>query len=259
MPEPEEPPEVVPRDDEVPMLPPDTGAPSPDRSLTRAEITRILRLASDADTLEDSAREGVNVPELAEAAREAGIDPDLVHRAAAVVEDPVSTLTVGLLGAPDTRTLRAFAPGRRIPPDRQALVRDLEGALHRSGQIQTSRPDRLLWKEDHTLGRTTVSLTETSDGTEVRMVADRAGHYLGSWFAGVVGWGLLTALTPLGALGPAAAVLGFLAVPFVLARPFWVRTDRIRRRRLEAAAMVVLSAVDRQDADPAADPLPPSG
>lgn len=258
MAEPEEPPELpVPLGDRS-LLPPDAGAPAPDRSLTRDEVARILRLASDADALAETDREGVTVPQLAEAARQAGIDPDRVRHAAAVVEDPVSTLAVGLLGAPDTRSLRAFVPGRRIPADRTALVRELDGSLHRRGQLHGSRPDRLVWKEDHTLGRTTVSLTQTSDGIDVTLVADRAGHYLGSWFAGVVGWGLLAALTPLGGLGPAAAVLGFLGIPFVLARPFWIRTDRIRRRRLEAAVMAVLSAVDREGGDASGVPEPPA-
>lgn len=227
-----------------PAIRPEQGAATPDRRLTDAEVSRVLRLASDADQASGLAREGVTVPQLAEAAREAGLDPRQVERAAAMVEDPVSTLATTAFGAPDTRTLRAFLPGRGIPRDHEALVGEMETALRRKGQLHERDPSRLVWKEDHTLGRTTLSMVETSDGTDVTLEADRAGHYLGSWFAGVVGWGLLAALTPLGSLGPVAAVAGFLVAPFVLARPFWVRADRRRRRRLESAMMAVLEQVD---------------
>lgn len=219
--------------------------PAPERQLARDEVLRILRLASDADQVAGVAEEGVTVPQLAEAAREAGIDPRLVARAAAVVEDPTSTLAATAFGAPDTRTLRAFLPDRGIPEDRDGLVRVVEAALRRKGQLHENEAGHLLWKEDHTLGRTRVSLTETSDGTDVVVEADRAGHYLGSWFAGVVAWGALAALTPLGALGPTAAVAGFLVAPFLLARPFWIRADRTRRRRLEAAVMAILTRLDQ--------------
>lgn len=224
----------------------DPGAATPRRRLTEGQVSRILRLASESD--EETgvpAAEGVTLLQLAEAAREAGMDPRTVERAAAVVEDPTSTLAVTAFGAPDTRTLRAFVPDRGIPGDRDELIQAVERSLQRRGQLRESGPSRLLWREDHTLGRSAMSMAEGSDGTEVVLEADRAGHYLGSWFAGVVGWSLLAAFTPLGQLGVAATVLGFLVAPFLLARPFWIRADRRRRRKLERAMMALLARVDR--------------
>ena len=159
-------------------------------------------------------------------------------------------LASGVFGAPDTRVLRAHMPERSIPADRREMVRALELTLGRRGQLHESQPGHVLWKEDHTLGRTTLSLTESAQGTEVVLEADRAGHYLGSWFIGGVVWGLLAALTPLGTMGPVAAVTGFLVAPFLLARPFWIRADRRRRSRLEAAMMGVLGRVDATAALP---------
>lgn len=225
----------------------DTGAPPPGRVLTEAEVDRVLRLASEAGEGTTPAPSGHTVPELMEAAREAGIDPALVARAATVAEAPVGRAATLVLGAPDTRALRAFVPGGRLPADPRALCTEVERALGRSGQLQDPRPGRLQWREDHTLGRTTLDLVETPEGVEVSLDADRAGHYLGAWFLGVLGWGLLAALTPLGALGPAATVGGFLLLPFLLARPFWARTDRTRRRRLEAAMMGALGRIEIED------------
>ncbi len=226
-----------------PALPPDAGAVTPDRALTEAEVTRVLRLASEADEGGALTPSGHTVPELMEAAREAGIDPALVARAAAVTEAPGGGAATLALGAPDTRTLRAFVPGGRLPTEPRELCAAVERALGRGGQLQDARAGRLVWREDHTLGRTTLDLVETDDGLEVTLDADRAGHYLGAWFLGVLGWGALAALTPLGALGPVATLAGFLVLPFVVARPFWIRFDRNRRRRLEAAMMAVLERV----------------
>jgi hypothetical protein len=217
------------------------------RRLSGDEVARILRLASEAEVPGMMASEGVTVPELVQAAREAGISPELVRRAAAVVEDPTSGLATTAFGAPDTRVLHAFHPGARLPEERDAVVRTVEGALQRRGQVQQNAPGRLVWKEDHTLGRTTVSLVQTSDGVELSVEADRAGHYLGAWFLGVLGWSLLAWLTPLGGLGVGAAIVGFLVAPFLLARPFWIRADRVRRRRLEAVTMGLLEAVEPAD------------
>jgi hypothetical protein len=215
------------------------------------EIARVLRLASDADRLEDAAAGGVTVSELAEAARQAGLDPRRVELAAAVEETPGSPVARAALGAPDQRVYRASLPGARLPADPAELARAVEAALGRHGRLRRHGPGHLVWKEDHALGRTTLTLRQDEAGTEVSLESDRAGHYLGAWFGGVAGWGLLAALTPLGSLGAAATVAGFLVVPFLLARPFWTRADRARRRRLEAAMMAALEHLDR------AAPLPP--
>jgi ABC-type tungstate transport system substrate-binding protein len=52
-----------------------------------------------------------------------------------------------------------------------------------------------------------------------------------------VGWAVLSALTPLGALPLLAQALGLIVTPFLLARPFWVASDRSVRARLERAVL----------------------
>jgi hypothetical protein len=67
--------------------------------------------------------------------------------------------------------------------------------------------------------------------------ADRAGHYMGLWFGGLVGWAVLSALTPLGALPLLVQALALVFTPFLVARPFWAVSDRKVRVRLERAVL----------------------
>ena len=217
----------------------------PDRPLPPAEVSRVLRLASESGDLTTRDDEAPTLAHLEEAAREVGISPARVRRAAAIRPAPGTGAARVLLGAPDHRELEAVLPPRRSDQaaDRRAASQALERALGRAGRLQ-ELDDGFAWEEDHTLGRTRAVVREGADATEVRLTADRAGHYLASWFGGLVGWGLLAALTPLGSLGPVGAAVGFLAAPFLLARPWWVAQDKRLQARLEAAMMGLLEGLE---------------
>lgn len=188
----------------------------------------------------------VSVGELMEAAREAGLDPGEVRRAAAIQQTPSGGPTVvqAALGAPNRRTLKAFLPGAALPESSRHVVAAVE-AHFGEGSVQDDLPDRLVWKEDHTLGRTTLEVVGSREGAEVSIRTDRAGHFLGMAFGGFAVWSILAGLLLSTARTAAlAVVLGYLVVPFVLARPFWTAADRRVSARLDAAMMDVLRALD---------------
>jgi hypothetical protein len=221
------------------------GASGSVRRFREDEVAAILRRAADVEVRADLPAAGdATLEDLMRAAEEAGLDPAEVRRAAAMLPPSGGGAAAVVFGAPDRRELRAFLEGVRLPDARQDLVRAAERALGRAGEVVDSDPHRFLWQETHLGGRTRLEVTDTEAGTEIRVSADRAGHYLGRWFAAFVAWAALSALTPLGSLGPVAAVLGFLIAPIVLVRPFWARADAVARRRLERAAMDAMRVVD---------------
>jgi len=223
-----------------------SGEPGPrSRRFREDEVTAILRRAADVEARPDLPAAGdATLDDLMRAAEDAGLDPAEVRRAAAVLPPSRGGAAAAIFGAPDRREVRALLEGVRLPEARQELVRVAERAAGRSGEVIDSDPRRFLWQETHLGGRTRMELVETDAGTEIRVSTDRAGHYLGRWFTTFVAWAALSALTPLGSLGPVAAVLGFLVAPVVVVRPFWTRADAAVRRRLERAAMDAMRVVD---------------
>lgn len=202
------------------------------------EVAAILARAASRETRADlPAPHDPTLADLMAAAEGAGLDPAEVRRAAALVPSAEGGFAAGALGAPDRREVVAVLEGVGLPGDAKALAREVERAAGRRGEQAKSGPGTFVWRERHLGGGTTVSLAEEGGALEIRMSADRAGHYLGLWFGGVVAWALLSALTPLGSLPVAGQALAFLLTPLLVARPFWVASDRKLRGRLERAVL----------------------
>ena len=217
--------------------PSDLPAPRPSAPVRRYgddEVAAILARASDRE-----AGAGLPAPhdptlaDLMAAAAEAGLDPAEVRRAASLVVPASGGAARLALGAPDRREILAVLDGTPFPAGTHALAREAERAAGSRGEVVEDSPGHFVWRERHTGGGTEVSLTQTGDALEVRVRADRAGRYAALWFGGLVGWALLSALTPLGALPILGKALGFVIAPFVAARPFWVAADRKEAARLE--------------------------
>jgi hypothetical protein len=236
-------------------IPAGDRAPARSRRFTPEEVDEVLRIAAAREV-----RAGVPSPhdptleDLMVAAAEVGLDPGSVRRAASILPAPKGGFATVVLGAPDRRQVQAVLEDAPLPAERSELVRASERLLGRRGEVLEDDSERFVWRENHGIGRTTVELTGRGPGTEVRVEADRAGHYLAGWFAGLAGWGALSALSPLGALGPVGGALSLLAVPFLLARPFWKRADKRLQRRLEDLTLELAKVVEEDG--PAALPAP---
>jgi hypothetical protein len=184
-----------------------------------------------------SAPSDPTLADLMAAAAEAGLDPAEVRRAASLVVPARAGAARVALGAPDRREVLAVLDGVPFPTATNALVREAERATGSRGKVVESTAGRFVWKERHAGGGTEIALTHSGDALELRVHSDRAGHYAALWFGGLVTWALLSALTPLGAFPLLGKLLGFLVAPPLLARPFWVASDRRSAARLERLAL----------------------
>ncbi|HSG09872.1 MAG TPA: hypothetical protein VLA36_16040 [Longimicrobiales bacterium] len=216
----------------------------PTRRFSDEEVTAILRRASVGEVASDlPSPYAPTLNDLVAAAAEVGLDPGEVRRAAAVVPAEGRSVVDLAFGASDRRTCTARLEGTSLPGARQHLVRAAESHLGYKGQVVESDRDRFLWQETHLGGRTSVSVAAIGGATEIEVRTDRAGHYLGLWFGGLLGWAGLSALSPV-SLPLLPAVLAFLLAPPLLARPFWIRADKRLRARMEVLVMALARAVE---------------
>jgi hypothetical protein len=219
-----------------------------ERRYSKRETGLILRRATDGEIRTQSSQGGLTLDELVAAAREAGIDPAAVRRAALLSSPPQGPLEKLLLGAPVNPVVRARIPGRLSSGGASALRTALDQALERAGEME-EEGGLLIWREEHGVGRTEISAEPDGDFVEVTAVAERKGHLLVLTMANALVVGLL--LLPLGGFGGLAAVGGpLLAVvgPFgaVLAgtRALWPVLERRTERQLEAAALEVGARIE---------------
>lgn len=219
--------------------------PAMERRFRDDEVAAILGRAAARESRADlPAPHDPTLDDLMVAAAGAGLDPAEVRRAAALLPPSAAGAAALLLGAPDRREAVAVLEGSRLPAEIRALTREAERAAGNRGAVVEEAPGRFVWEERHLGGRTTVALAEEEGALEVRVSADRAGTYAGLWFGGLVGWAVLSALTPLGALPVLAQALAFVVTPFLLARPFWAASDRRVRARLERAVLDLARAAE---------------
>jgi len=218
-----------------------------ERRFTQQEVATILRRATESD--EDGGTEGgLTLDELAAAAREAGIDPDAVRRAALISATPLDPLERLLMGAPVSPTVSARIPGRLSAERAGALRAALDRALERRGEIEEAG-NQLIWREEHGVGRSEVCVQPDGGFVEVTATAERKGHLLMLMLAVALAVGL--ALLPLGGFGglagmggPLLIVLAPLAAILVGTRLLWPALERGTERRLEAAVLEVGALVE---------------
>ncbi len=191
------------------------------------------------------------VEDLAEAAREAGLDPAVVRRAAAITPVPDTGLAALLFGAEESIRVRGslFAP---MPERRQTLVQTVEDALGSSGEVVESDPNRFVWKGVRTLIRDSVSIRKEEGSLTLEVQSDRMGRYLLFWGVAFVTLGTISSqfegLAMLGALNPLLVLVAPALLPVLLARPFWRRAQRRACRRIELLAMEIARLIEEDPA-----------
>ncbi|HEX3158709.1 MAG TPA: hypothetical protein VHQ45_09335 [Gemmatimonadaceae bacterium] len=115
-----------------------TGGRPPRRRYSDDEVALIIRRASELQQADAAAREpgsGLSLTELEEVAREAGLDPALVRRAAADVESrqPASVAS-RFLGAPTRIQIERTVEGELPPVAFEMLVDEMRRTLGETGQ-----------------------------------------------------------------------------------------------------------------------------
>lgn len=221
------------------------GAPA----LTDREVRLILARAARADARAAfTPGRSVTLPELMDAARQAGLDPEEVRRAAAIRPAAPEGVQVALLGAPLRRHARAAVSGEH-PVALNELGAAVQRALPEPGEAAVFADGSRRWIHGAGGTRTTVTLRPTEGGAEMEVEVDRAAGYAVGCFTALAG--LLAAAAPLGglaalyaALPPLVATLALVAAPFLILRPLLHRADQRSRAAVEDLMMALLRAAE---------------
>lgn len=218
------------------------------RRYTEKEVSRLLKRAAELqhNVPAPANPSGVTLDELAQAAREAGLDPALVRQAAAEL-DAGGIATTGpklgsaLAGAPLRLVLEQTVPGEIKPAAFSALVPRIQAASEVPGQA-SQVGTTLTWNSANPSNtRMLQVLISSHEGQTLIRIEERYAGLAAALFGGVVGGlggvGLGVGGAIGGALGsvalavalPTSLVLG----TYVAARQIFRAVARRRRRILE--------------------------
>lgn len=215
------------------------------RRYTDEEFSRVLHTALQLQE-QVAARgraggHGLTLDEMKAAARDVGIDPELVDRAVALLPQKRS-LAERILGGPTRYRLSHSAP-MRPDADRLAQVVDMIRAeLGITGRVY-SEFDGVTWETEGEVSQIHVALFPKADHTEVRVSVNRDAAFILTWFLSLAG-GMVAAGVTGGIVDPAVTegvliMSSGAAGGLALARLLWRRSTRIIRERVDRLIGVI--------------------
>jgi hypothetical protein len=190
-----------------------------ERRFNDQEVAKILEsaLSENMDrALPARTSEGMTLAELQDIAREVGIDPVGVERAALALSEPAGRRSP-MLGAPTTVQHERTVEGEVSQEHMQELVTTIRRVMARQGVVSVEL-DSLEWRARDALGARYVSITPGKGRTLIRALGNfRDG--VAALFGGgtVLGFLSLAFLKASGLL----SILGFWAAPVVAAAAFF--------------------------------------
>lgn len=221
---------------------------TPDRRYTDREVALILRRAAQLDAgLVSESGEGLSLAEIERIAREVGIAPDLVARAAALVEDGEPGLAARIFGGPTDFDAEYQATGE-LPRERYGdVVEAIRRTLGQPGKTSEIL-DGLEWKSVGETTQITVAVRPSAGKTRVQILADRGGSaviaYLVPGAASLLGGAIAGAILDPG-LGQGLAIMGTAAATGLLAaRTIWAAATRRFRRKFASLVDAVTGQVE---------------
>jgi hypothetical protein len=171
-----------------------------ERRFTDREIGLILKRAVELEEGSSStalgAPRGLTLDELEEIAREAGINPTMVGRAAAELESRKSLETVRLLGPTGVRREVRLLPGRMPREAAAALMRVVDQEVEAQGTVVEALGG-VRWTSNSRFLDTQVSVEPSGDDTLLRVEERYSNRVRGPLHGVPTGWGLILGL-PLG-------------------------------------------------------------
>ena len=219
------------------------------RRFNEKEVAHIIKRASELQQLDSTTEStaGMSLAELEQIAREAGLDPALVRRAAADLDTRVTDRQASpFLGAPTTLVLERTIDGEVPAEEYEAIVLEIQRELGGVGSVSTLGKS-LVWTMQRSHGpraRTStvqVTMTPRSGRTSIRM-EEQLGQLAGGLFGGLMGG--LGAGTSGFAMGigmgvfdsasiTVAIIAGMVSGSYVLARTIFGRVVTGRGERLQ--------------------------
>lgn len=192
--------------------------------------------------------DGMSLAEIQAVAREVGLDPAVVERAAALVQQH-STGTLGrLFGGPTIYELQHSADGEVRREDYGRVVEAIRRAVGHQGQV-TELLGSLEWQTVGEPSQIYVTISPRDGRTAVRVFADRgpAGllTYLLPGIAGLLGIGIGGAiLEPTTVVGVGSLVGASLGGAWLTGRTIWKATTARFRVRIDNLMRGLSQAVD---------------
>lgn len=184
-----------------------------------------------------------------EIAREIGLDPAFVERAAAMLESRKRT-RAGLWGGPVTYEARVSTPEKLSHGQLLELVDVVRSVTRHQGDVKEVLGS-LEWKTVGEVSQIAVTVRAEEDGTIVQILGDRGQSAALTWFLSIFG-GLATGGI-VGAIVEPATVLGGVgimaacgAAGAAAARSLWAHTTRKFRRRFIDLSERLSSHIKRQ-------------
>lgn len=192
--------------------------------------------------------EGLTLREIQAVAREVGLDPALVERAASVLPTAGEGLAARVFGGPDAYQLEYSAGGEVPKEDFGKLVDAIRRATGHQGEA-TEVLGSLEWKTVGQVSQVHVTVSRREGQTHVRVIADRGGAAFLTYFVSTVGW--LIGMGISGAVlepSTAPAVISLVAAAaggaFVTGRTLWKTTTSRFRLQLSNLMGGLTRAVD---------------
>lgn len=247
----------------------------PARRYSEDEVGRLLERATEIQRREGSTAAsagGLTLRELEEIAAEAGIDPQLLRRAASELdagEAPPTTVLDRVMGASPTILFERRVPGRLSPAGLEAIVVEIQSALGVLGQPSLVG-NTLTWRSETPNNTRSLQIVVASRAGETYIRIEEqlnqlAGGLFGGLMGGVgcgVGFGVGFGVG-LGALGSVlfAATFppGVIAASYVAARISFTTVARQRRAILGDLVQRLSDAVTDAAQASLAEPDEPSG
>lgn len=223
-----------------------TGA---DRRFNDEQVALILRRAAQLDAGSPSAEGGgLTLGEIQRIAREAGIDPDLVVRAAAVLDTARPGGAARVFGGPANFDAQYEARGELPREQYGDVVEAIRRVTGRSGKVSEVLGG-LEWKSVGDTTQLTVTVRPGNGGTKVQILADRGGSallaYLFPSMGALIG-GAIAGATIEPGVGLGVAIMGTAAAAgFATARTIWATATRRFRRKFSALVDAVTTHVER--------------
>jgi len=227
------------------------------RLYTDEEFALILRRAFELQEQPGSARpaQGLALSDIQAIAREVGLDPALVERAAALVATSNQGPTSILFGAPTTYQLTYSAAGEVPKSELARLVDVIRQATGHHGAVDEVL-GALEWKTVGQVSQTHVTVRPREGRTSIHVSADRGGAAILTLFLPGTAWfiamGITGATLDVHGVGPVVALMsgafvGWLATVRVL----WTSGSTRFRAKLRALMAALSDAVDRAASAPA--------
>jgi len=168
-----------------------------ERRFTDGEIGLILRRAVELEEGSGSkgvsTARGLNLKELEEIAREAGIDPAMVRRAASEIESKGGAESGDIWGPPGVRREVRTLPGEMAPEDVGDLMRVVDREVQAQGTVVEALGG-VRWTSNTRFLSTQVSVEPSGSDTLLR-VEERFSEAVRGPLHGVpAGWGLMIGL-----------------------------------------------------------------